>query len=145
MNRTLGSTLALMALTATFTPAEEPIGFSSASARALAELEERYDALLGPENLDEWMKRMSSAPHHVGSPKGEENAIFMRDLFRSWGYAAELETYYVLFPTPRTRELELLEPNHYTAQLKEPGPRARRHLRRLGEPASDLQRVLGRG
>ncbi len=120
MNRTLGSTLTLLALTATLSSAEEPIGFSSSSARALADLEGRYDALLGPENLDNWMKQMSSAPHHVGSPKGEENAIFMRDLFKSWGYEAELETYYVLFPTPRTRELELLEPTRYTAQLKEP-------------------------
>ena len=120
MNRSLGTSLALLALTATFASAEQPIGFTASSARAQAELEERYDALLGPENLDEWMKRMSSAPHHVGSPKGEDNAIFIRDLFSSWGYDASLETYYVLFPTPRTRILELVEPVSFRAELKEP-------------------------
>ncbi len=66
------------------------------------------------------MKQMSSAPHHVGSPKGEENAIFIRDLFSSWGYDATLETYHVLFPTPRTRLLQLIEPGSFTAKLQEP-------------------------
>ena len=44
----------------------------------------------------------------------------MVEQFRSWGFEAELAEYRVLFPTPRIRELELLEPTRYTARLREP-------------------------
>eukprot|EP01132_Coremiostelium_polycephalum_P014987 gene14987-18148_t len=40
--------------------------------------------------------------------------------FKSYGWDAQIETYYVLFPTPKTRLLELTYPNTYTALLKEP-------------------------
>ena len=31
-------------------------------------LEAQFDAVLNTQNLDDWMKHMSSKPHHVGSP-----------------------------------------------------------------------------
>ncbi|MFM8833493.1 MAG: M28 family metallopeptidase, partial [Cytophagales bacterium] len=71
-------------------------------------------------NIDDWIKHLSARPHHVGSPYGKANAEFMRDLFKSWGYDAEIETYYVLFPTPKTRLLELQGANPYKARLEEP-------------------------
>jgi N-acetylated-alpha-linked acidic dipeptidase len=96
------------------------LGFSRADAQRQRQLEARFDALLRRENLREWMRRMSARPHHVGSPFGRENAEFMRDQFRSWGYEAEIEEFQVLFPTPRTRLLEMTAPERYTARLAEP-------------------------
>ena len=82
--------------------------------------EEKFDSYLSTKNIDDWIKRLSARPHHVGSPYGKANAEYMRDLFKSWGYDAELETYYVLFPTPKSRLLELMGSNPYKAKLEEP-------------------------
>jgi N-acetylated-alpha-linked acidic dipeptidase len=95
-------------------------GFTPERAARQRQLEARFDALLKKENLREWMKRLSARPHHVGSPYDKENAEFMAGLFRSWGYETELERFDVLFPTPRTRLLELTAPERFTARLAEP-------------------------
>src|SRR5262249_9721194 len=42
------------------------------------------------------------------------------DKFQSCGLAAHIEEFDVLYPTPKERQLELLGPTTYTAQLKEP-------------------------
>ena len=95
-------------------------GFGAESAAAQRALEARFDALLKKENMREWMRRLSARPHHVGSAYDKENAEFMAGLFRSWGYDAALERFDVLFPTPKTRVLELTAPERYTARLSEP-------------------------
>ena len=94
-------------------------GFGSASTASQRELEERFDAELRVENLRNWMKRMAARPHHVGSPYGRENAQFLAELFRSWGFDTEIEEYQVLFPTPLVREVEMVAPTRYTAILAE--------------------------
>jgi N-acetylated-alpha-linked acidic dipeptidase len=95
-------------------------GFDGESSERERALESRFDSLLRKENLREWMKRLAARPHHVGSPYDRENAEFLLGLFRSWGYDAQIETFDVLFPTPKTRLLELTAPEHYTARLAEP-------------------------
>jgi N-acetylated-alpha-linked acidic dipeptidase len=96
------------------------MGFDAEGAKKQIEWEAKFDAHLKAENLDIWMKRLAARPHHLGSPYGTQNAEFMRDLFRSWGYDANIETYKVLFPTPKTRLLELFGPAKFTAKLVEP-------------------------
>ena len=95
-------------------------GFSAARAGQQRALEARFDSLLKKENLREWMRRLSARPHHVGSAYARENAEFMAGLFRSWGYDAQVETFDVLFPTPKVRVLELTAPERYAARLSEP-------------------------
>jgi N-acetylated-alpha-linked acidic dipeptidase len=95
-------------------------GFGPEAAGRQRALEARFDSLLKKENLREWMKRLSSRPHHVGSPHDRENAEFMAGLFRSWGYDAQVETFDVLFPTPKVRLLEMTSPERYTARIAEP-------------------------
>ena len=95
-------------------------GFGAESAEAERALETRFDALLKKENMREWMRRLSARPHHVGSAYDKENAEFMAGLFRSWGYDTAVERFDVLFPTPKTRVLELTAPERYTARLSEP-------------------------
>ena len=95
-------------------------GFGPESAARQRALEARFDALLRRENLREWMRRLAARPHHVGSAYGKENAEFMAGLFRSWGYEAEVERFDVLFPTPKTRVLEMIAPERFVARLAEP-------------------------
>lgn len=99
--------------------AQKIMGFSEANAAKQNDWEKQFDAQLNPNNLDEWMKFLSSHPHHVGSPQDKANAEHMLGLFRSWGYQAELASYFVLFPTPKTRLLELLGSKPYKAKLDE--------------------------
>lgn len=96
------------------------LGFSEEGAAAQKKLEAQFDAQLNAGNLDEWMKHLSAHPHHVGSPWGKQNAEFMAARFREWGFDTEIETFQVLFPTPKLRLLELLEPTPYRAGLEEP-------------------------
>ncbi|MCI0698589.1 M28 family metallopeptidase [candidate division KSB1 bacterium] len=83
-------------------------------------LEMQFDSHLNRDNLRNWMKRLSARPHHVGSPYGKENAEFMAAQFKSWGYETEIETFHVLFPTPKTRVLEMIAPVKFTPTLSEP-------------------------
>ncbi len=84
------------------------------------ELEKQFDAAMKAENLRNWMKRLSARPHHVGSPYGKENAEFMAAQFKSWGYDTQIEEFHVLFPTPKTRVLEMLAPVKFKPALVEP-------------------------
>ncbi|HEU5148087.1 MAG TPA: transferrin receptor-like dimerization domain-containing protein [Chryseosolibacter sp.] len=94
-------------------------GFSESNAEAQREAEKRFDAALSAANLNAWMKKLAARPHHVGSGFGKESAEFIRDQFQSWGYQAEIETFHVLFPTPRTRVLEMTAPGRFKARLAE--------------------------
>ena len=96
------------------------LGFSDERAAAQHTLEAQFDAVLNRDNLRNWMQRLSAQPHHLGSAYGKENAEFIADLFRSWGYETRIETFYVLFPTPRVRVLEMVAPEPFTAALVEP-------------------------
>lgn len=96
------------------------MGFSPENSGKQKVLEAKFDSFLKRENLRDWMRRLSARPHHVGSPYGKENAEFMLSLFKSWGFDAQIERFDVLFPTPKTRVLELLAPEKFTAKLDEP-------------------------
>jgi len=96
------------------------MGFSSAGSASQRSLESKFDAFLKPENQRDWMRRLSARPHHLGSAYNKENADFILSLFRSWGYQAELEEFHVLFPTPKTRMVEMTMPERFTLRLAEP-------------------------
>ena len=59
-------------------------------------------------------------PHHLGSPGDKANAEYILSLYKKWGWDAQIETFHVLFPTPKTRLLEMTSPTSYKAILKEP-------------------------
>ena len=66
------------------------------------------------------MQRLSARPHHLGSPYDKDNAEWILSKFKEWGLDAKIESYDVLFPTPKERVLELVAPGHFTAKLQEP-------------------------
>src|SRR5436305_2522363 len=99
---------------------EKPIfGFASANAGNEHALEAQFDAHLNRDDLRAWMKRLSARPHHLGSAHDHDNQLFIESLFKSWGYDAHIEQFDVLFPTPKTRLVELVAPEKYTAKLAE--------------------------
>ena len=110
----------LLVLSATIIDAQKIMGFNDANATSQLDWEKQFDAQLNAKNLDTWMQFLTSHPHHVGSAQGKANAEYMANLFRSWGYQTEIAEYHVLFPTPKTRMLELLGSKPYKAKLEEP-------------------------
>ena len=112
--------LLVLVLSASIINAQKIMGFNEANAKSQLDWERQFDAQLNAKNLDTWMQFLTSHPHHLGSAKGKANAEYMANLFRSWGYQTELAEYHVLFPTPKTRVLELLGSKSYKAKLEEP-------------------------
>lgn len=127
---TIRPACALACLLATFvtaaaTPASDQtstsmLGFTRTGATQEQTLEQRFDALLNPADQREWLKQMSSQPNQVGSPHDKANADFMLAKFREWGWDAHIETFDVLYPTPKKESLQLLGPKPFTAKLDEP-------------------------
>src|SRR5947209_7918164 len=103
------------------TSANPPLlGFSADSAAKERALESQFDSKLSRDNLRDWSKRLSARPHHIGTAYDADNAQFLASLFRSWGYDTHIETFDVLFPTPKTRVVEMIAPEKYTLKLEEP-------------------------
>lgn len=94
-------------------------GFTSATAAHELLLEQQFDGGLDPAQLREWLKRMSAEPNQVGSPHDKANADFMLERFKAWGWDARIETFYVLYPTPKRLQLELVAPQRFKARLRE--------------------------
>src|SRR5437867_2163616 len=113
----------LLVLTPLAVRAEAPAplpGYSAEASRVERDWETRFRAIPSPEVLRETVKRLSARPHHLGSPADKENAGWILSKFKEWGLDAHIETFEVLFPTPRERRVELLEPTRFTARLREP-------------------------
>ncbi len=96
------------------------VGYAPRSSQAEREWEAKFRVIPDPVNLRENMRRLSARPHHVGSPYDKDNAEWILARFKEWGWDAHIETFDVLFPTPKVRVLEMLEPNRFTAKLEEP-------------------------
>jgi len=100
---------------------ETPLdGYSAANAKAQREWEGKFRALPDPQNLRTNMERLSARPHHVGTAYDKDNAEWMLAQFKEWGWDAHIETFDVLYPTPKRRVVELTAPSRFTAKLEEP-------------------------
>ena len=95
-------------------------GFTAQSSQVEHEWESKFKAIPDPKRLRDMMQRLSARPHHVGSPYDKQNAEWIRDQYASFGWDAKIETFQVLFPTPKQRLVELVAPTTYKAQLQEP-------------------------
>jgi len=121
---------AVPAVAALAAAAPDMQGFTAASAATEAATEARFDAALSNTEMRAWLERMSSAPNQVGAPHDKANAEFMLGEFKKWGWDAEIETFYVLYPTPKRELLEMVAPRHVRAALTEPpiaGDRSSQH------------------
>lgn len=118
MLRILGL-LVLADLASGVAQAQSLFGFDEDAASAQLALEEEFDASLSADEQEQWLRILSRDPHHVGSAEGRAVVDFVAARFEEWGYEVEVTEYQVLFPSPRTRELELLVPYRFTAGLTE--------------------------
>lgn len=96
------------------------LGFSSDSTQTQRSVEAKFDSFLKADNLRDWLKRLSARPHHLGSAYDKDNAEFIAAQFKSWGYDTKIESFDVLFPTPKTRVVEMTAPEKFTMKLNEP-------------------------
>lgn len=133
--RTLFSSVLLSAAGLALAPAPAdtpPRGFFPQSLQAERDLEARFKAMPDPSRMREDMRRLSARPHHVGSPYDKDNAEWILDQYKSYGWDAHIENFDVLFPTPLDRVVELVAPTTFKASLQEtPVP---------GDPTSNQQK-----
>jgi N-acetylated-alpha-linked acidic dipeptidase len=100
--------------------------FALASAVAAAvpadrdKFEKTFDASISSQDQLGWLKEMSSAPNHVGSPHDKANAEFILARFKEWGWDAHIETFHVLYPTPISTTIEMVAPEQVTLGGQEP-------------------------
>ena len=95
-------------------------GYGADSFRAERDWEAKFRAVPDTANLRAYMQRLSARPHHVGSPYDKDNAEWILAKLKEWGLDAKIESFDVLFPTPKERALELVEPTRFAAKLAEP-------------------------
>ncbi|MBS1803666.1 MAG: M28 family metallopeptidase [Acidobacteria bacterium] len=95
-------------------------GYSPNHSKTQREWENKFRSIVSSENIREFDKRLSARPHHVGSSYDKDNAEWILANFKQWGYQAHIETFDVLFPTPKERVLEMISPTKFKAKLQEP-------------------------
>jgi N-acetylated-alpha-linked acidic dipeptidase len=111
----------LVALAAHATDADRILrGYTPADSATEISWELKFRALPDRDHIRENMRRLSARPHHVGSPYDKDNAEWLLAQLKSFGLDAQIEQFSALFPTPKSRKLELLGPAPYTAKLQEP-------------------------
>ncbi|HEY9110238.1 MAG TPA: transferrin receptor-like dimerization domain-containing protein [Rhodanobacteraceae bacterium] len=127
--RKVGVALACLSLTCVAGAAMPPasssngsgmLGFTESGTTQQRQLEQRFDSLLSASEMRDWLKRLSSEPNHVGSPHDKANAEWMLAQFKQWGWDAHIETFDVLYPTPKQELVELVAPTQFKAALHEP-------------------------
>jgi len=120
MNKSLITILMFFILQSSIVQTKKMTGFYEKNIDKELSLESAFDKNLSKANIGETIKKLSAEPHHISSPADKENADYILSLFDKWGWDAKIETFYVLFPTPKTRILEMTSPKTYKAILKEP-------------------------
>src|ERR1700691_5006771 len=95
-------------------------GYTAQSSSPERDWEKKFQDGIVSDNVRENMRRMSAHPHHLGSPYDKDNAEWILSKFKEFGLDAKIESYEVLFPTPKQRVLEMVEPTRFVATLQEP-------------------------
>ncbi|HEY5055584.1 MAG TPA: transferrin receptor-like dimerization domain-containing protein [Acidobacteriaceae bacterium] len=102
------------------TPSAPLRGYTAEHSATEVQWEQKFRGIPDEARLRENMRRLSARPHHVGSPYDKDNAVWLLVQLKSFGLDAKIEQFEALFPTPKSRKLELLGPTKFTAKLEEP-------------------------
>jgi N-acetylated-alpha-linked acidic dipeptidase len=120
MKKTFTLITAIQLLSLALLAQEKPIsGFKTQNIPKQHDIEQKFDAGLDKANIGATIKELSAKPHHLGSKGSKTVAESILNKFKSYGWNAKIETYYVLFPTPKTRSVQLLGNDKYNAVLEE--------------------------
>jgi N-acetylated-alpha-linked acidic dipeptidase len=120
MSKFLSTILMIFILQSSIAQTKKITGFYEKNIDKELSVESAFDKNLSAVNIGETIKKLSAEPHNLSSPGDKKNAGYILSLFNDWGWDAKIETFYVLFPTPQTRILEMISPTSYKAVLKEP-------------------------
>ena len=100
---------------------EPPLdGYTQADSKTQRDWETKFKAIPDPNILRSSMERLAARPHNVGTAYDKENAEWILSKYKEWGWDAHIETFDVLYPTPKRRVVELTAPHKFTARLEEP-------------------------
>ncbi|MEZ5938752.1 MAG: M28 family peptidase [Hyphomonadaceae bacterium] len=116
------SVLALSIATAglpSILPAQAQTAAAQASPGEDAAREASFDSFISSDEMNAWMKTMAAEPNHVGSAHDKANAEYTLKRFKDWGWDAKIETFKVLYPTPRKVSLSLSGKSSFRATLTE--------------------------
>jgi N-acetylated-alpha-linked acidic dipeptidase len=120
MRKLFLSILVLFIFQTSFTQTKKITGFYEKNVDKQLNTESSFDKNLSADNIGATMKILSAKPHNISSPGSKANAEYLLNEFKSFGWDAQIETFHVLFPTPKIRVLEMTSPTSYKALLKEP-------------------------
>jgi N-acetylated-alpha-linked acidic dipeptidase len=95
-------------------------GFSGDDSRSERQWEQKFRSSISTDNIGDYVKLLSARPHHVGSPYDKHDQEWLASKFKEWGWDVHVESFQILFPTPKERVLEMIEPTRFVAKLHEP-------------------------
>ncbi len=100
-------------------PVSAPFGFSPAEREKQRALEARFAELLSAERIREHMHFLASKPHFAGSAATRENAFYLRDRLRDYGFEAEVVPYEMYLPAVQRVAARLVVPVEQELRLTE--------------------------
>ncbi len=116
--------LLLAAVLAVPLAAQQPLppirGFPRDALAAEVRLEQTLRAVPNRDTLRAQMRDLSAIPHEAGTERSRAVAERILARFKAFGLDAHIETFEALMPRPVTRTVELVGPERFVAQLKEP-------------------------
>lgn len=83
------------------------VAATSASAQPDTSLLSTFDNSLSSQQQTEWLKLLSAEPNQVGSPHDKFIADWEVQQFKKFGWDTKVETFQVLFPTPKAEAVEM--------------------------------------
>src|SRR5665213_4415468 len=99
-------TLGLLAIAAFANAQQKITGFTDATVTKELQTEQAFDASLSAARIGETIKELSAFPHNLGSAGSRAVAEKILQKYKSFGLDAHIETFTVLYPTPKVRVLE---------------------------------------
>jgi N-acetylated-alpha-linked acidic dipeptidase len=101
-------------------PADSIRGFLPPRVAAERELEQELRGIPDAAHAESNLRHLTSHPHMAGTVDSRHIAEWLRDQFRSFGFAAEIVSYSVWIPYPHEVSLELTAPEKKTLATPEP-------------------------
>jgi N-acetylated-alpha-linked acidic dipeptidase len=96
-----------------------PVGFSKASADALAKYERIMLDTPSPANARKWLQALTEEPHVAGTPQEKKVADYVRDRMAEFGLSVEMIKYDVFLNHPSHVSLTMTEPTRQELSLVE--------------------------
>ena len=101
-------------------PSAPILGFSAPHATTEHQLESKFQSIPSPEKAREWHRTFTAEPHPAASERNTQLADSIADEWRKQGWEeVALRRYDVLHSRPRSVSLEMTQPIHFTASLRE--------------------------